>query len=454
MRGKLLYADFVNNKPPLLYVYYSLAQLLFGRNMFAVHLLTVLLTVPLTALALASFYRYTRTGMIAGLLFLVYSASFYAHDMLSANTELLMILPAAWGVTRFQSDPDFLSTHKVAECGLLIGIALLFKYPVILWLFPVAIALLYSGFKNKKSFHAQMLVIVFLVSFVIPPALTCAYFAWRGGEQELIYWLFGNNLRYTANPIAFREAIGRAFSYFLPFLITTAPLWYFSFQKSGTQQNAVRVLLLGLILFTLPAAFWGFRFYPHYFIPFYVPLALCSAPAVGELLSRRRKSFLIYTAVIFVGFTIANSILYLGDSKVYQEKNPAFRNVAQRLKNDSCYDGATLFVWGYAPIVYYYAELPAASRFVVLPQSGLTSYISGRRISSEEQINQRHWDWLFSDLEKNRVTFILDFAPSGIFRWNLYPIHQYPRLQQYLNTHFNSVDSVDDVVIYRRKHCS
>jgi hypothetical protein len=203
----------------------------------------------------------------------------------------------------------------------------------------------------------------------------------------------------------------------------------------------------------VPAAFWGFRFYPHYFIPFYIPLVLSSAPAIAEILSHKRKAFLVYTAIIFIGFTIANSILYLGDSRVYQEKNPAFRNVAQRLKSDSCYEGATLFAWGYAPIVYYYAELPAASRFVVLPQSGLTSYISGRSISSEEQINQRHWDWLFSDLEKNRATFILDFAPSGIFRWNRYPVHDYPRLQEYLDANFDKVDSVDEVVIYRRKEC-
>ena len=34
--GGRLYTDFVDNKPPLLYAYYALAQLLLGRGLFAV----------------------------------------------------------------------------------------------------------------------------------------------------------------------------------------------------------------------------------------------------------------------------------------------------------------------------------------------------------------------------------------------------------------------------------
>lgn len=459
LRGKLLYTDFVNNKPPLLYVYYSLAQLIFGRGMFAVHLFTVLFTVPLTALALASFFRYNRTGTVAGLVFLVYSASFFAHDMLSANTELLMIFPAAWAVTRFREEKDLQIPGKIAASGFLIGIALLFKYPVILWVAPVSIAIVYYNIRTHGFFRATVLFAIFLGSFAIPPALTYAYFAWRGGEQELIYWLFLNNLGYSANPITLQEAEGRALSYFLPFLIATSPLWWLSIRRQRTQPVSIRVLLVGLLLFTLPAAFWGLRFYPHYFIPFYVPLALCAAPWVDQLWSQKKRPIFIYSLFLFAGFTIANCVLYFGDTNVYQERNPAFRNVAQRLKADPCYSGATLFVWGYAPIAYYYAELPVASRFVVLPQSGLTGYISGNlesvrgKVDTHHLIKEKHWDLLMSDLEKNHVTYILDFAPSGIYRWNRYPISDFPSLDRYVRDHFEKLDTVDNVVLYKRKRC-
>ena len=71
MRGGLLYTDFVDNKPPLLYAYYAAAQVLGGRGLFAVHLLTALCVVPLTALAVSACYATRRTGMIAALTFLL-----------------------------------------------------------------------------------------------------------------------------------------------------------------------------------------------------------------------------------------------------------------------------------------------------------------------------------------------------------------------------------------------
>ena len=367
-----------------------------------------------------------------------------------------MILPASWAITQFRDEENLHAPSRVFLSGLLIGVALLFKYPVILWLPAIAVAVCYYGVSKHRTLQIVPALALLLIGFAIPPAATYGYFASKGGEQELVYWLFKNNLGYSANPIVFREASGRAFSSLLPFLIATSPLWWFSFWRSTELSGTRRVLLWSLILFTVPAAFWGFRFYPHYFIPFYVPLALCSAPAVSEIWARRSKLFLIYSAVLFAGFTIANCFLYFG-SDVYQERNPAFRNVAERIRRDSRYGGATLFAWGYAPIVYYYTRLPAASRFVVLPQSGLTSYISGNlesvrgNVPVVSQFKRDHWDWLIADLDKNRATYILDFSPSGIYRWNRYPMKDYPLLQNYVNLHFDHLDEVDGIVIYRRK---
>src|SRR5664279_1662876 len=42
LRGKHLYVGFVDNKPPLLYVYYAFAQLVFGRGMLAIHILSII----------------------------------------------------------------------------------------------------------------------------------------------------------------------------------------------------------------------------------------------------------------------------------------------------------------------------------------------------------------------------------------------------------------------------
>jgi hypothetical protein len=160
-----------------------------------------------------------------------------------------------------------------------------------------------------------------------------------------------------------------------------------------------------------------------------------------------------------VAFTISTIALYTGPWRVYREIDPVFAHVGARLRADPCATHGTLFVWGYAPVFYYHARLPAASRFVVLAQARLTGYISGNLAAvrgerpTEGVIEPRHWDWLMDDLEARQATYIVDTAPAGIFRWNQYPMADYPRLQTYVDRHFEPLDVIDDVRVYRRIGC-
>jgi len=95
MRGGTLYVDVADNRPPLLYGFYALAQALFGPGVPAVRLLIAAAVLPLTALAASAFFRHDRRGILAGLLYLAYGAGFLAHDMHSASPEVLMLLPLA-----------------------------------------------------------------------------------------------------------------------------------------------------------------------------------------------------------------------------------------------------------------------------------------------------------------------------------------------------------------------
>ena len=110
-------------------------------------------------------------------------------------------------------------------------------------------------------------------------------------------------------------------------------------------------------------------------------------------------------------------------------------------------------------MIYYYADLPNASRFVVLPQARLAGYVPGntesnRGNAAEGAIVPEHWDWLMSDLERNRVALIVDTAPANLFRWGRYPVVRYPRLQQYLDRYFELAgDVLTGVRIYRRRGC-
>lgn len=449
MRGKLLYTDFVDNKPPLLYVYYALAQLVFGRGMAAVHLFTALLTIPLTAFAVSAFFDHDRPGAIAGVVYLIYSASFLGHDMLSTNAEIVMMLPATLAIVLVKNQRQGAKPLALAASGALIGIAFLAKYQAVFWLPVAMIAALQQSPRSKALLP--------VLGFAAPIGMTWAVFAMAGGEQNLVRWTLLQNFAYTANPIQLGEALQRFCFKFLPFLAVTSFLWWGSYRSRALLDVYQRRLLGALLLFSLPAAFLGFRFFPHYFIQLYVPLALASAAFFSTLLVRplslQAKSFLCFTIFAFVGFTVANGILYYGENRVYEERDPAYREVSEFIRKDGP-SGATLFVWGFSPEFYYYADLEPASRFV-LPQTTLTGYVAGNTYNARghadaNSIDRRDWDLLINDLEKNRATYIVDTAPARLHRWNYFPIEHFPQFSAYIRKHYKLIASIDDVKIYKR----
>jgi hypothetical protein len=351
----------------------------------------------------------------------------------------------------------------VAACGLLLGVAVLVKYQAGTWLPGIALVVAWAAWRRREAGRAMALPAVMAAAAVLPLAAAWAWFRARGGDAMLLYWTVGNNVAYTTRAILPSEAAERFLSYAVPFALVTAPLWWGSWQVRSSDESPVRRALMAvLVVFAIPAAFLGFRFYPHYFVQLYVPLAIAAAPwleaRVAPRPTRAGRVVLGWSAAMLAGFMAANAVLYLGGLKVYREIDPVFRRVADRLRADPCAPGATMFVWGYAPAFYYYADLPIASRFAVMAQSRLTGYVSGNLASVRGQMEAdpvvpEHWDWLMSDLERRWATFVVDTAPAGIYRWDRYPIEQYPRLRDYLAERYEVVDTVDRVRIYRRRSC-
>jgi hypothetical protein len=479
-RGGRLYRDFADNKPPLLYVYFLVAQWLLGRGLVAVHAFTALAAVPVTALGVSAFLGFGAVGLVGGLTYLLYSVAFIGHDMLATNAEIPMMAVGVWALVALRDERSATRPGRTFTAGLIVGTAVLFKYQIATWIGGLGGALVWQAWRRTRPRGGESASgsrrlgrpgtaaassASLLAGFALPLVATWLVFARLGLHDDLIHWTLAVNLTYAANPISAREALERALAFFVPFLLVTVPLWWGAWRTIQVRAAPWPSLLLASVLaWTLPAAALGFRFFPHYFIQFYAPLAMAASPWILDLLerpsSRRVWCFLGWTAAMFAGFTAANAYLYLGPSDVYREQAPVFRAVGARLHADPCSVNASMFVWGYAPMFYYYAGLPAATRFAVLAQAGLTPYVAGNLGSMrsarevEAAISSLHWDWLMEDLDARKVTYVIDTAPAGLYRWNHYPIAAYPRLERYLRQHFDPLARIDRVVIYRRKDCS
>jgi hypothetical protein len=379
--------------------------------------------------------------------------------MHAVHAELLMLLPAAWALAALRDPDAAMRPARAALAGLLLGVACLLKYQAAFWLPALGLAILLA---RPRRLRAGAAVVALGVGFGIPLLLAFLYFARRGAGAAFWYWNVEQNLVYAANPIPATEALARCVRYLLPFLAVTAPLWWGWRRSAGSGEPHLSRLASLVLLASMPAVFLGLRFYPHYFIQLYAPLSLAAAPWLARCfetpLGITGRRLRLWAGVVLAGFTAANVLLYFGRSGVYEETNPTFRRVAERLRADPCFERASLFVWGFAPMFYYYAERPVASRFV-MPQASLTGYVPGNPASrsnvlaTDALIRPEHWDWLLADLDTKRPAYILDTAPSGIHGWDRYPLLAFPRLLALVKRDYEPLDSVDDVHIYRRRGC-
>ena len=118
-----------------------------------------------------------------------------------------------------------------------------------------------------------------------------------------------------------------------------------------------------------------------------------------------------------------------------------------------------MFVWGSAPIFYYQADLPPASRFF-FPEFPLVSLYAGNRHATQRHARSRvrdrrgrHWRWLMADLRQSRPTYILDTAPAHLKMWEYFPLRDYPQLEHFVNRRYDQLDVIDGVQLYRRRGC-
>ena len=459
LRGHLPYAGFADNKPPLIYVYYALAQLL-GHGLWSVRLMTSVVTVPLTALAASAFYRHDRRGIAAAIAYLVFSASYDAGEMLAVNCELVMMLPLAWSTVLIR-DEDELSRRRMLQAGILVGLASLVKYQAVLWLPAIITASVAARPRRDANALARMVACIG-GGLLIPVAATVSVFAAAGGIEAFFYWNVTHNIGYVLNPTTTSDALERGVGQLLPFLGVTCVLWLGLVRSYSLHQSRYwKILVGGLIATSLAASMIGLRFFPHYFVQLYVPLAIGAAPWLAATfvwpLSRPAMAIAVYTLTVFGAFTTSNTLRFVVSRP---SLNMTSQRVAARLRSDACYgNDASMFVWGSAPIFYYHAELPLASRFF-FPEFPLVPLYAGNRRSTEQHARPivrdrrgRHWRWLMADLRQNLPTYILDTAPARVKMWEYFPLHDYPQLERFVRRRYEPIESVDGVQIYRRRNC-
>jgi hypothetical protein len=463
--GGRLYVDFADNKPPLVYLFYALAQLCFGRSMAAVRLFTAVTAVPLTALAAAAFFGHGRRGVAAAIAFLVASVTLLGSDAHAVHCEHVMLVPLAWSLAVLRSPCSLQRPARLALAGALVGVATLGKQPAALCVAALGAAVLLSWRRpaaGQRRSWARLLGLegALAAGFVAPLALAAGFFALQGSLRQAVFWTWQFNLSHIDNPMPLADKVARVIKMGALVAPAAVPLALaaFSGRESRTSGHRRRLPLL-LCAATLAPAFLGLRLFGHYFLPFLFTLSLVAAPYLGARRQARGRVWIAaFGAFALTCFTFASRLVYDPRSALADVARPAYERIGEALRADHCEPDGGLFVWGYAPEVYAYAGARPASRFVV-PVDTLTGYLAGNdaaeegRIDTRSRISTVHWAELMADLEAHRPAHIVDTAPGDLNRWGRYSLERFPQLRAFVQDHYHPFALVDGAVLYRRNDC-
>jgi 4-amino-4-deoxy-L-arabinose transferase-like glycosyltransferase len=135
--------DFADDKPPLVYAVHALAQWLGGMGLDSVRWFGAVVLVPSIALAAFAYFRFERTGLAAGLAFVVASSTLFASDGQVVHCEHVMQLPLAWSLVLTRAPRFFSRLALLFAAGVLVGLATLGEQPAALCLVAYGIGVLW-----------------------------------------------------------------------------------------------------------------------------------------------------------------------------------------------------------------------------------------------------------------------------------------------------------------------
>jgi len=452
----LPYVGVADIKPPLTYLAFLAAGLLFGPHRTLAVPLLGLSVVFACALLLGATARYrsgdARTGLAAAWLTLWAGLC----EGPSVNAEILMNLPSAaalYAYARAEREKRFASYFAA---GVFAALASLFKLQAgILWP-ALGLATAWPALREGPSparKRALETASVLSAGFVLPWALAALVCA-RGGYLAGAYdWVVRRNVFQISSAQVF--ALENVLPSIAAALFATAFAWWLALREARQPRDGFERALVVLLVLTLLPVSVGRRFYEHYFLQFVPPLALLGAPQLVALRDRfagfsraRRAAVLVFALSAPVGnlaFTAHRAL-----ARGFPGQDSKALAIAAWLDEHTA-PSDRVFMWGDYSAIYCLADrLPGTRYMRTAPQVGdfdplhLPEGFDFRPYRSERDIGAA-----LLDLEKNRPAIVLDTSPADVHRWSLFPLDAVPDLRRFIALHYREVGRPAGAVVYR-----
>lgn len=196
---------------------------------------------------------------------------------------------------------------------------------------------------------------------------------------------------------------------------------------------------------SLAAVAAGWRFFPRYFFQVLPVVVLLGARGFVLLGARRRWCLALLLLIPLVRFGPRYPLLATGHSEAWPDiAMDRDSREASKLVREMARPGDTLFVWGFRPEMYCYADLPAGTRF--LDSQPLTGVPADRHLTQSATLAPGLAAGNRAELARSRPRFVMD----GLGPYNpRLAITMYPDLAPWLKG-YTPVARSAGTIIYRR----
>jgi hypothetical protein len=466
LAGRALYRDVVDHKPPLIYLVYALTQALGGPHggMVVLHVLTIAVVLA-TALVLRRILGQfgglpadSRAPFFAGLLYIVFTTTLLPFDALAANCELFMMLPLGASVLFFLDGAADARLRPLFVSGLLVGIAMLFKYQAGVQL-PLYLGTLAAIHRRRmpRGLLAGAAVATGLASLLGAGLLLL----WRAGCLDDAWFWFRFNFAYIKTGLGPMDTLKRAAIRVSFVALPAAFLWILgaraaveSMRRSPSTGNPflARFTAAWLVVSAL-AVMTGGRFFGHYFHQVTAPLAVLAAVAVARLW-RTRPGLVTASvgapALAFLVVAILQRPLFAAVGKPEPDCNRMASFIDAQAR-----PGDRLLVWGNLPVLYFMAERPLGTRFVfsnyLTGLSPATPSQSDPTVDASPNIVPGSWDMFEADVALRKPAVLVDTSPGNLAGYGKFPPSNFPRLQAILDRDYRPAGQAQGLRVYRRR---
>lgn len=468
--GGVIYRDAVDQRTPLSYYAFAAMFRIAGvNNLYAVRV-AIAVMIAATALCLFALGRSSKgiiSGGCAALTFVALACYLLSpDDAYAAHTEWFVALFTTCAALVFWSGttvpPGLLRCSAV---GSLCGLAFLSKQPALLDVAAPAGTLVYVALMRLADWRVVLRSFTGLaLGFVAVVGITCAALWFANAGPDFLFYAWTYNLKYYGPEV---DSAHRVFSGvpFFAHLARTYPLVMISGvcallavsvrvvqlkpNVSLGRSRAGECYMLLWCVSSLAGALSSGRGFDHYFIQFlpaFSWLASWLPDTLGGALVRgragpARRGLVALLLAFFFGCLVFTP---LAARRVPPPPVDPARPVAEYIDQHS-QPSDKIFVWGYNPDIYLYANRAPASRFLYCTfQTGLIPWTNlDPEKDTRYAIVPGAMDTLIGDLRHTQPLFVVDCGVGPHRHFDKYPLADFEPLRQLVAESYVEIDPAE-----------